>query len=66
MAIAVMKTHTDVRKLTKKMNFKNSLEPHMGSSSFPTKRRPIVLINNCIKSIILGKRGPRSKVSRVE
>lgn len=42
--MAVMKTKTDVKKLTIKMNFKNSLEPQMGSSSFPKKRSPIVLM----------------------
>jgi len=39
-----MNTHTEVRRLTTKMNLKNSLEPHTGSSSFPINRRPNVLI----------------------
>ena len=38
-----MKTHTEVRKLMTKMNLKNSLEPHTGSSSFPIKSRPRAL-----------------------
>lgn len=41
--MAVMKMHMEVRKLTTKINFKNSLEPQTGSSSFPIKRRPRVL-----------------------
>jgi len=39
-----MKMQREFRKLTRKMNFINSLGPHTGSSSFPMKRRPIVLI----------------------
>lgn len=39
-----MKTHTDVAKLTTKMNFDNSFEPHKGSNNFPNKRRPTMLI----------------------
>lgn len=44
-----MNTHNEVKKLTMKMNFMNSLEPHMGSRSFPMKRRPIVLLRTCLK-----------------
>lgn len=57
-----MKTHTEVRMLTIKMNFKNSREPHMGSSNFPLKRRPSVLATTyktsvtwCITSHIRGE-----------
>ena len=38
-----MNKHTEVRRLTTKMNLKNSLEPHIGSSSFPINRRLNVL-----------------------
>uniref|UniRef100_A0A2P2LIW5 Transmembrane protein 115-like n=1 Tax=Rhizophora mucronata TaxID=61149 RepID=A0A2P2LIW5_RHIMU len=38
-----MKTHIEVRTLTTTMNFKNSLEPQTGSSSFPKTRRLKVL-----------------------
>jgi hypothetical protein len=41
--MASMKTHTEVEKLTIKMNFDNSFEPHKGSKSFPN-RRPMMLI----------------------
>jgi hypothetical protein len=38
-----MKTQMEMRKLTMNMNFKNSLEPHTGSRSFPMMRRHKVL-----------------------
>lgn len=53
--MATMKTQTDVSKLTTKMNLKNSVEPHIGSSSFPIKRRPIMLITTCNITMILLK-----------
>ena len=49
--MAVMKMHMEVRKLTTKINFKNSLEPQTGSSSFPIKRRPRVLTTTCETSM---------------
>jgi hypothetical protein len=45
-----MKTQAEVEKLTTKMNFDNSFEPHKGSNSFPNRRRPMMLTITC-KSI---------------
>jgi hypothetical protein len=42
-----MKTQAEVEKLTIKMNFDNSLEPHRGSNNFPNKRRPMMLTTTC-------------------
>jgi hypothetical protein len=38
-----MKTQTEVERLTIKMNFSSSLEPHKGSNTFPNRRRPAIL-----------------------
>jgi hypothetical protein len=42
--MAVMKMHAEVKVLTIKMNFRNSLGPHTGSSSLPMNRRQTMLI----------------------
>jgi hypothetical protein len=42
--MAVMKMHAEVNVLTIKMNFRNSLGPHTGSSSLPMNRRKTMLI----------------------
>jgi hypothetical protein len=45
--MAVMKTQAEVERLTIKMNFDNSFEPHRGSNNFPNKRRPMMLTTIC-------------------
>jgi hypothetical protein len=50
--MAVMKMQREVKMLTIKMNFINSLGPHTGSSNLPIKRRQTMLITT-YKNILM-------------